>query len=179
MADFETAVNLALKHEGGFVDHPSDPGGATNFGISLRFLATQKEICGDFDQDGDVDYNDIKNMEIDDAKRVYKVCWWDKYNFSALSNQRIADKLFDTAINCGMRQCALLCQRAVNRVHQNPELKVDGLFGTKTLEMLNKINPDRFLPVFRSEQAAFYEALVKNNPKLSVFLKGWLKRSYS
>jgi lysozyme family protein len=63
MSDFNQAVKVILQHEGGYVDNPNDPGGATNYGISLRFLADHPE-SGDFNGDGEVDAEDIANMTV-------------------------------------------------------------------------------------------------------------------
>jgi lysozyme family protein len=71
MAVFETAIDVVLRHEGGFVNNVHDSGGATNFGISLRFLRDYPGD-GDFDGDGDVDIDDIRKMTLTDAKRVYR-----------------------------------------------------------------------------------------------------------
>ena len=58
MGCFSKAITVILKHEGGFSNHSSDPGGATNYGISLRWLKSEG-LYGDLDDDGDVDIDDI------------------------------------------------------------------------------------------------------------------------
>ncbi len=62
MSNFEKAVEKVLEHEGGYVDHKNDPGGATNYGISLRFVKQSTGIDLDVDGDGDIDADDIKAM---------------------------------------------------------------------------------------------------------------------
>ena len=72
MSNFESAVEKVLKHEGGYVDHANDPGGATNYGISLRFVKQSTGIDLDVDGDGDIDADDIKAMTPEQAKEIYK-----------------------------------------------------------------------------------------------------------
>ena len=71
MSHFDTAIKKVLKHEGGYVDHKNDPGGATKYGISLRFIK-QSNTDLDLDNDGDIDADDIKEMTEDKAKEIYK-----------------------------------------------------------------------------------------------------------
>ena len=102
---FGLAVRPLLVLEGGFVDHPDDPGGATNFGISLRFLQTLDDIeLGDIDGDGDVDYQDISQMKSIDAQLLYFEHWWDKYGYGQIVDQGVANKLLDMSVNMGARQ---------------------------------------------------------------------------
>ena len=84
MADFIQAVELVLKHEGGFTPGlPNDPGGATNFGISQRAYP-------------DVD---IKNLTVEGAKEIYRRDYW---HFDAIEDQQLANCLLDCAVNQGL-----------------------------------------------------------------------------
>jgi lysozyme family protein len=61
---FNELVKTILKFEGGYVDHPSDPGGATNFGISLRFMLLTKDVeLFDMNKDGKIDKEDVKLLK--------------------------------------------------------------------------------------------------------------------
>ena len=79
MSTFDKAIEVTLAHEGGFTDDPVDTGGATNWGVSLRFLKDAGDLDGDgvldgdLDGDGDVDYDDIKKMARAEAIRIYKL----------------------------------------------------------------------------------------------------------
>ena len=84
MADFNTAVALVLKHEGGLVDNPQDPGGLTNFGISKRAYPSL----------------DIANLTVEDAKAIYQRDYWAPFMEQEV-DQRVANAALDTAVNQG------------------------------------------------------------------------------
>ena len=73
-SNFPAALEAILKHEGGFVDHPRDPGGATNKGITI---GTLKRLGIDVDGDGDSDLADLKSLRHEHVARVYKLFYWD------------------------------------------------------------------------------------------------------
>lgn len=177
MASFENAIPVLLKHEGGYVDNPADPGGATNHGVSLRFLADYPDI-GDFDGDGDVDAEDIANMSVEDAKDIYKEMWWDKYKYGSILRDDIALKIFDFSVNAGSSRSHKMAQQTLNTL--GLRVTVDGILGPATLGLINTFDADEearvFLKTYRQHQAAFYQRLVNNKPSLGVFIRGWLKR---
>jgi lysozyme family protein len=184
MAEFERSIGTILAHEGGLVDHPNDPGGITNYGISMRFALSELRkdsdkdgfLDGDFDRDGDVDGNDIRKMNVKDAIRTYKVYWWDKNHYDMLLDQDVATKIFDCAVNMGERRANKLAQKAANAC--GAELLVDGQLGPKSMYMINSIQPpSAFVVSLCREQAAFYKSLAEAKPSLAVFLKGWLRRA--
>lgn len=180
MASFETAIPVILIHEGGFVNHPSDPGGATNFGISLRFLADHPGV-GDFDGDGDVDVEDIANMTQEQACEIYRQFWWDKYRYDLINDQTIATKIFDMAVNMGAGRAHRIVQASLNKAF-GLKLSVDGIIGNTTRGVLNACTDDDeqlLLSTICDEQFAFYQRLVASRPHLSVFINGWKNRAYS
>ena len=181
MADFNSAIKLVLQHEGGYVNHPNDPGGATNWGVSLRFLQDHSDV-GDINHDGKVDIEDIANMSIDDAKLIYKTLWWDKYGYGKFPDQTIATKVFDFAINMGAPRAHILLQQALNKAF-GLRLTCDGIIGPASLKVIASVadgdQEQRLLNAYCDEAWAFYQRLVTNNPKLGVFLKGWKNRAYS
>ena len=182
MAEYAPAFAKVIELEGGFVDHPDDPGGATNLGISLRFLQTEGEYeFGDIDNDGDLDYEDIKNMTMKAASDIYKKHWWDKYGYEGIPNQAVANKIFDMAVNMGARQAHKLLQRAINCVLGQRALVDDGLLGEKSSQGMQVAlqQPLALLAALRAQQEGFYRALVAGNSKFKAFLNGWLNRAVS
>ncbi len=173
---YDAACNVVLEHEGLFTNNPADPGGATNYGISLRFL---KSYGIDINDDGQINLMDIKSLTKEEAKAIYKKYWWDKFHYEAINSFYIATKIFDMAVNMGASQAHKLVQRACSFVGHN--LKVDGILGAKSLGAINEIclhNREEDLRYeIQEEQKWFYEHLVDDHPKLKVFLKGWLNRA--
>lgn len=85
-ADFDIAVSLVLKHEGGYTPGlAGDPGGESNFGISKRAFPNL----------------DIKNLTVDAAKQIYKDKYWRPWMLGQ-TDQRVANALLDAAVNMGM-----------------------------------------------------------------------------
>jgi len=180
MANFEKAIVVLLKHEGGYVNNPNDPGGATNYGVSLRFLKDYPEL-GDIDKDGDVDIQDIKNMKIADAKKIYQKIWWDKNKYGNIVDDTIATKVFDAAVNMGTSQAHKLLQTALNKAF-GMRLTVDGIVGPATMGVINACADDKeqiLLTAFCDEMWGFYQRIIARNPKLKVFENGWKNRAYS
>lgn len=179
MASFDIAIKTILRNEGGYVNHRNDPGGATNWGISLRFLRDNKEYnLGDVDKDGDLDEKDIRDLSVMSARSIYSNYFWKPFSYNRINSTLVATKIFDMAVNMGPTQAHKLVQRAVNTLSPNP-LVVDGQFGPKTLAAVNSLDPETIRDQIRKYQLGFYEQIIKANPKLEVFRNGWTNRTFS
>lgn len=181
MASFDDAINIVLKNEGGYVNNPFDPGGPTKYGISRRFLNSdyidselKKRI--DINKDNFIDAEDIKSLKEEDASYIYKKYWWDKYKYENIDSQKIANKIFDMAINMGPINSHKIAQKSINDVNKEDKIKVDGIIGDKTLFSINRCEPIVLLDKIISYGKDYYNDLVKKNNNLSVFLKGWMNR---
>ena len=176
--DFEKAIEIILQHEvgpkwrtGGYVNHPSDPGGATKYGISLRWLES-KGI--DIDGDGDVDIDDILALSQDASEQLYFEHFW-LPPYRTLRDHYVATKVFDMAVNMGHDRAHKLAQQACNRL--GSELLVDGDLGPLSCAELDRYDASEMLHALCEVQAAFYTDLTERKPKMRVFLKGWLRRA--
>lgn len=172
MSLFELAIPIVLRHEGGLVDNPNDPGGITNFGVSLRWLKS-KGLAGDINHDGDVDAADIKIMTQADAEAFYKTYWWIPGGYENILAQMVANKIFDTAVNMGTVRAVNFAQKIVGITPP-----YTGHLGPLTLAGINKMPTPIFLASYQNAQAQFYRDLVAANPARAEFLKGWLNRAY-
>lgn len=175
MAKCDDALPTVLANEGGFVNHPDDPGGATNYGVSLRFLRGMGVDFGDLDGDGDVDVDDVRRMTAAKAAACYRLVFWDSLGLDRLSNQAVATKLFDLSINMGKVRAVRLFQRALIRMGH--PIVEDGDFGPATLAAANLSLPGLLLEQFRAQAKAFYSALIVRNPRLAAFRRGWHNRA--
>ena len=178
-SNFEYAVREVLKHEGGYVNHKSDPGGATNYGISLRWLRIQADLDGlvdfDIDRDGDLDANDIKAMTPNDAQQFYFKYWWRAYGYQRITDVMVASKTFDLAINMGAKQAHKLLQRAC--VTCGIPVQDDGVFGAATASAVNNCDAGMLIGALRTEAKYFYLGLIDKQPDFLAFKTGWLTRA--
>jgi len=157
---FEKAFALVLKHEGGYVNDPNDPGGETKYGISKRAYPDL----------------DIKNLTEEDAKRIYYNDYWIKNRYEEIEYEPLAVKLFDIAVNVGPRRANMFLQSALNTIGKN--VVVDGVIGPKTLEAVNSVSGDYLLRVFVIEAGYYYLGLVYRNLDFRKYLYGWLFRLF-
>lgn len=155
MSQFEQAIPTVLRHEGGYVFDPADPGGETNFGISRRSYPNI----------------DIKGLTSATASMIYRQDWWDNYGYGRILDQRIATKVFDTAVNMGAMRAHKIAQVAAGTTP-------DGRLGSESIKALNDAQPSILLHALQDGQAARYRNLVLANPALQKFLNGWIARAY-
>jgi lysozyme family protein len=181
---YEHALAVVLAHEGGYVNDPVDPGGATNFGVSLRWLRKVGLLDldgdglpdGDLDLDGDIDVDDIRQMTREDAAKLYRLHWWDRYGYGDF-HLTIATKVFDLSINMGARQAHKLLQRACRAAGH--DLADDGVIGPITRAAVADVPAERLILPFRSEAAGFYRSLIAARPAFVKYRNGWLRRAYA
>jgi len=166
MADFEKAIPLILKHEGGYVNHPNDPGGETNYGITDRL---DGKIDGMIDLDGDrIGDVTVKGLTIDQAKQVYRDKFWNKMRGDDFMNQQIANLVFDSFVNMGINGIKIL-QRELG-------VTADGNIGDVTIGVVNKAAGKLLFDSIKDARIQFYENLVLRKPELKIFLNGWKNR---
>ena len=163
MADFEQSVGLVLKHEGGFVNHPSDPGGATNRGIIFTLFKQYAKSLGLLSTvDG------LKNLTEDQAKFIYREHFWNTMKGDEIINQNIADILFDGYVN--------MWTKAIKLMQKEAGAEADGVIGPGSLQAINNANARILFQGYKDARIKFYKDLAAKKPKLQVFLKGWLNR---
>ncbi len=181
---FRRALVIVLEHEGGYVDNPDDPGGVTNYGISLRTLAKLDGVDMDGDGAADYDFNgdgiingqDIREMGEADVRRFYYHEFWQKYSYGSLP-LNVAIKVFDLSVNMGPRQAHKILQRAL--MANGHHLKDDGIIGSITRTLVGVTAEACLIAALRAEAAGFYRGLAAQSDNYETFLKGWLRRAYS
>lgn len=173
MSLFSLAIPITLKREGGFVNDPSDPGGATKYGVSMRWL-NSKGLLEDSELGyvpGETPLEVVQRMTPQEAADLYEKYWWDAYHYGDIVAQAVATKVFDTSVNVGPTRAHKFLQSVLL-------LPQDGLLGPNTLAATNAANSITLLSGLQNTQAAFYRSLVEKNPALDKFLAGWLNRAY-
>lgn len=161
MAKYEKLIPTVLKWEGGFVNHPSDPGGATNSGVTL---STFRSVYGKSKT-----VQDLKNMTMEQWEYIFKTRFWDRWKADDIDNQAIANLLVDWLWASGVY--GIKYPQAVLGV------KTDGIVGLKTLAAINYYqNKKELFDKLWNRRKKHFEDIVRNRPQSKVFLKGWLRR---
>lgn len=166
MADIKILAPFILSFEGGYVNHPNDPGGATNRGVTI---ATWRQVGYDKDGDGDIDVNDLRLITADDAvNRVMKPHYWDRWKADQIKSQSVANLVVDWVWASGAH--------GITGVQKLLGVKVDGVVGEKTLAALNARDPRELFNQIHRARIAFIEGIIAKRPTSACFRKGWLRR---
>jgi lysozyme family protein len=155
-SNFDRALALVLKNEGGFVNDRRDPGGATNLGITRATLARARGRA--------VAADDVKRLGRGEAAAIYRRSYWDPVRGDDLP-AGLDLAVFDLAVNSGPARAA----RALQRVLGCTE---DGLVGAATLAAAAHCDVGQTLSALSRERLAFLRRL----PTWPVFGRGWARR---
>lgn len=178
MAIFSKAHAFTAQWEGALTDHPADPGGITNYGVSLRWIRSLGHKLGDIDGDGDIDADDIRALSPAQAANLFQLKFWEAYRLSTLP-QLTATVLYDCIVNTGPKQATLLAQRACNSLVGpfGVKLDVDGILGPHTRDFLTLHATPTLATAMIERRKGFYRDLAQSKPELAVFERGWINRA--
>ncbi len=171
---FESAVHVVLDHEGGLTDNPSDPGGITDYGISLRFLRAAG-IDGNMNRDNHIGPEDIRALNPTQAKNIYYKYFYKKYNINNVVSTILATSLLDMSVLMGGQEAIELMQMALNKIVESHVI-VDGILGSNTLALINMANSYNLNSRFKDQCILHFQNLVARNGKLEIFMEGWKNR---
>lgn len=173
MADFTKAFELMIANEGGYVNDPSDPGGETYKGVARKMqskwagwttidmLKRQTGFPANLDKDIDLQ---------ESVKDFYQVNFWDKIKGDQISDQAIANSIFDFGVNAGTGTSSILAQMVIGA-------KADGVIGPQSVAAINAFNPEHFLAAFTVAKIARYISIVKKRPTSRKYFYGWICRA--
>jgi len=156
MSRFTICLDRVLKHEGGFVDHPKDPGGATNMGVTQAVLAEFLKRP--------VTVAEIKALSRQTAADIYRFRYWSPLLAEGLP-PGVDYMVFDLAVNSGVARAVRFLQLAVGATP-------DGRMGPATLGAVAKVEPRALVLTLSERRENFYRAL-KTFP---TFGTGWIRR---
>jgi len=158
MTSFPACLTFTLREEGGFVDDPRDPGGATNMGITL---ATLRLWRGDPGLGADA----LRALTREAAAGIYGARYWNRLRCDGLP-AGVNLMVFDFGVNAGTGRAALQLQEAVGTA-------ADGFIGAVTLGFAGREDPAALVECLAARQEAHYRAL----PGFATFGRGWLART--
>tara|TARA_R110002110_G_scaffold376568_2_gene586685 strand:+ start:193735 stop:194304 length:570 start_codon:yes stop_codon:yes gene_type:complete len=172
----EDILDEVLRSEGGFVEDPADPGGATNHGISLRYA---RGVGLDNDGDGDTDRDDILRVTAEQAHELYREDFWARPGINRLPGE-IQPVMVDWAVNSGPPRPIMALQRVINLADIGHALDDDGVMGPKTRRAAEHAQSEMgpfFNNAIVDERLDFYRRLVDARPDSARFLRGWRARA--
>ena len=155
-ANFDAALKAILHHEGGFVNHPADPGGMTNLGVTKKVW---EEWVGH-----PVDEKVMRGLTPEIVGPMYKVKYWDKVRGDDLP-EGVDYCVFDAAVNSGPGRAAKWLQGCVG-------VEQDGGIGPKTLAAMAAFDPKELVEDYAKRRLSFLSDL----PHWGTFGKGWSRR---
>lgn len=160
----DDTLAFILQEEGGYVNNPADPGGATNMGVTQAvysaWLASQGEPA-----------HPVRGITRDEVYRIYDTRYWRDSRAASFADThpKLALAHMDAAVNHGIVQAAKFLQRAVHA-------KDDGVIGQATLTAIRESDEARAIGRYLTQRAAFYRMLCERRPASKQFLYGWLAR---
>ena len=159
--NYEHCLGMILHHEGGYVNHPKDPGGETNMGVTRR-------VYENWCLEQDLFRKDMKDLEFSDVAPIYKKNYWDRCKCDSLPNG-VDLCVFDMGVNAGTGRGARFLQKCVGSVS-------DGAVGPNTLRQVDEwiaMRGEEDLITDYSERRRDYYKRLKT---FSTFGRGWIRR---
>ena len=154
--NYEHCLEMILHHEGGYVNHPKDPGGETNLGVTKRVY---EEWGGD---------KDMTDLLVEDVAPIYQKNYWDRCKCDDLPSG-LDLCVFDFAVNAGPSRSAKFLQRLIGTT-------VDGGIGPNTLKAVDnyveEVGLESAIEDYQSARQEYYESL----GTFDTFGRGWTRR---
>lgn len=156
IGNFKECLDLVLKSEGGFVNHPSDPGGMTNLGVTKRVW---QEYTGH-----EADEKEMRSLTPEKVAPLYEQKYW-RPCYGEVLPRGLDFVVFSMGVNAGPGRSVKLLQQSIGCVP-------DGIIGPRTRELISTSNTATLIAKFSETRREYYRAL-KTFP---TFGKGWLAR---
>lgn len=157
----EDIITQILKREGGFVDHPNDKGGPTNFGITKITLEAWRGHS--------VSDSELLALSEVEARDIYRKLYVEQPGFAQITNANMRGLVVDSGVNHGPKRAVRMLQHALG-------VDEDGEFGDKTLNALTLADPRRLFVRFCAERVRYYGRIISHDATQHVFALGWANR---
>jgi lysozyme family protein len=155
--NFDDCLKMLLRHEGGYVNHPKDPGGETNLGVTRKVW--EQWIGKPAGKDA------MKKLTVEDVAPLYKKLYWDRVRGDELPSG-VDWAVFDWAVNSGTGRAAKALQKIAG-------LEADGVVGAATVTAIKRMDAR----VVIKKLAIMRENFYRNLNTFGTFGRGWLRRN--
>lgn len=152
-----------IAREGGYVDHPADRGGPTNYGITLGRL---REWRGD----PNITANDVRMMRRGEAALIYLNDYIHRPGFHLIPDDHLREHVIDFGVHSGPVTAAIKLQKVVG-------VKQDGLIGPDTMKAIRRMGAAKASNLLMAERIKLFGRVVSKDHSQAVFLNGWLNRA--
>lgn len=159
-ARFEACLGQVLAHEGGYVDHPDDPGGATNMGITRKTLARWRKVS----PWSNLPKSEVMALTREEAGRIYRALYWAPCRGDDMP-AGLDLALFDFAVNSGP-------DRAIRTLQAGLGVAADGVVGPVTIDAAAKADANETIIDLCDRRLRFLQALAT----FPTFGRGWTRR---
>jgi len=157
---FLDIYRIVMEYEGGYVNHPNDPGGETYKGISRRA------------------HPNWKGWQLIDQKKpvpeqLVQEFYYNNYWVRLRSDEMpypVGEYLFDFGVNAGITRAVMIVQKVLN-------IKVDGVLGPVTIGSIQKQDPQKLMYELLKERVGYYTTITMQNSRFQVFFLGWIRRT--
>ena len=180
MITVQDLAHEIVGREGGYVNDPDDPGGATKYGVTIH---TMRRLKRDLDGDGDVDADDVRLLKIDAAVDIYVQHYFQKTRINMLP-EVVQASVFDMYVNAGNNAVKIL-QRLLRSMGY--DVSVDGAIGPQTAGAAKKAarrNPAAFADAYGIARRNYYFSLADSRPRSRKYARtraggkgGWIRRA--
>jgi lysozyme family protein len=158
---FKRCLAVVLQNEGGYSDHPLDPGHATMKGIT-------QSVYDHYRLQKNLSLQGVILITDEEVHDIYWTIYWQPMNLELLNDEDLTLQVFDFGVNAGIRTSIKLLQRLVG-------VTDDGALGGITAGAVADYQGN-ILEDFIKRRKLFYVTLIQKKPELRVFIKGWLSR---
>ena len=159
--EYQECLEMILHHEGGYVNHPDDPGGETNLGVT-------KKVYDAYCKKNGLRPKSMRDLEVTDVAPIYKTEYWDRVKGDSL-HPALALCIFDFGVNAGTGLAVKYIQKIVGTTG-------DGVIGLNSLYMIDayveKHGIDKTVIIYQADRQKYYEKL----KHFKTFGRGWTRR---
>ncbi|MDO6521372.1 holin-associated N-acetylmuramidase [Shimia thalassica] len=178
--DVREIAREIVAREGGYVNDPDDPGGATKYGVTIH---TMRQLGLDLDADGDVDAADVKRLSRDKAESIFLEHYFRRPRIHQLP-EMLQPSVFDMYVNAGANAVKIL-QTLLRDMGQS--VSVDGVIGPKTIDatqLASQNAPEHLADAYGIARRNYYFRLADRRPASRKYARaraggkgGWIKRA--
>ena len=175
MADFNQALQLVLQNEGGYVSDPTDPGGETYKGVARNMNSNWVgwTLIDLQKRQPNFPANLANNSELNaEIEQFYKVGYWDTVKGDDITDQRVANTIFDFGVNAGVSTSVILAQKVTDS-------NEDSVMTANAISAINAMEPEKFLAYFTLAKIARFIKIVQRRPSSQKYFYGWIRRALS